>query len=222
MTIERLNVKCVECLLNKHLKSVPDLFDDKGLEYTNGIREIITKADVSMSAPEVVAQINEFKKGFGIVDDFTEIKKFYNDFLMGFEKEIESEIQNADNPLETAVKYAMAGNYIDLGALEKVDEQKLRETLDKSNEISIDSTLTSLISVNKIFKNLDVDPVTPVTYPYTSTPFPSNAVKASASIGYVKLPVISAPSIFKLKYLPEASTLPTILTYVGVTAVAVA
>ena len=139
MTIERLNVKCVECLLNKHLKSVPDLFDDKGLEYTNGIREIITKADVSMSAPEVVAQINEFKKGFGIVDDFTEIKKFYNNFLMGFEKEIEGEIQNADNPLETAVKYAMAGNYIDFGALEKVDEQKLRETLDKSNEISINS-----------------------------------------------------------------------------------
>ena len=135
MTIERLNVKCVECLLNKHLKSVPDLFDDRGLEYTNGIREIISKADVSMSAPEVVAHINEFKKSFGIVDDFAEIKKFYNNFIMGFEEVIETKTQNADNPLETAVKYAMAGNYIDFGVMESVSEETLRRTLENANKI---------------------------------------------------------------------------------------
>ena len=138
MSIERLNAKCVECLLNKHLKSVAGLSNDKNLEYTNGIREIISKADVSMSAPEVVAQINEFKKGFGIVDDFAEIKKFYNNFLMGFEEEIETKIQNADNPLETAVKYAMAGNYIDFGVMESVSEETLRRTLENANKITID------------------------------------------------------------------------------------
>lgn len=138
MSIERLNAKCVECLLNKHLKSVAWLSDDKNLEYTNGIREIISKADVSMSAPEVVAQINEFKKSFGIVDDFAEIKKFYNNFLMGFEEEIETKIQNADNPLETAVKYAMAGNYIDFGVMENVSEETLRRTLENANKITID------------------------------------------------------------------------------------
>ena len=138
MSIERLNAKCVECLLNKHLKSVAWLSDDKNLEYTNGIREIICNADVSMSAPEVVAQINEFKKSFGIVDDFAEIKKFYNNFLMGFEEEIETKIQNADNPLETAVKYAMAGNYIDFGVMESVSEETLRRTLENANKIIID------------------------------------------------------------------------------------
>ena len=149
MSIERLNVKCVECLLNKHLKNIPnDLSNDKKLKYMQGILKIIGNADISMSAPEIVEQISEFKQRFGETTDYTEIKSFYNSYLLKFENEIEANILNADNPLESAVKYAMAGNYIDFGALEEVDEQKLRETLDKSNEILID---------RETFKNFEAE-----------------------------------------------------------------
>ena len=62
MAVERLNADCIECLLNKHLKGMDGLSNDMNFEYKNGIREIILNADVSMSAPEIVAQINKFKK----------------------------------------------------------------------------------------------------------------------------------------------------------------
>ena len=91
-----------------------------------------------MSAPEIVEQINQFKQSFGEVSDFTEIKKFYNDFLLNFETEIEADIEKSENPLKTAVKYAMSGNYIDFGVMESVDEQILKKTLQNADNISLD------------------------------------------------------------------------------------
>lgn len=141
MSIERLNTQCISCLLNKHLKDFPNIFSSaKKLEYTQGILKIIGNADISMSATEIVEQINEFKQGFGEITDFAEIKRFYNNFLMNYENEIEVNILNSDNSLKSAVKYAMAGNYIDFGVMENVDKQKLKETLANAPKITIDKT----------------------------------------------------------------------------------
>lgn len=141
MSVERLNLRCVTCLLNKHLKGIPDsLSDVEKLRYTQGILKIIGDADISMSAPEIVEQIDEFKQSYGEVADFTEIKRFYNNFLMGFEREIEANIEKSKNPLKMAVKYAMAGNYIDFGAMESVDEKALAKTLKEADKIALDET----------------------------------------------------------------------------------
>lgn len=138
MSIERLNAQCVSCLLNKHLKNIPNSFSSaKKLRYMQGILKIIGNADVCMSAPEIVEQIDKFKQSFCETDSFSQIKDFYNNLLLGVEKDIESNIENSHNPLETAVKYAMAGNFIDFGAMESVDEQILKETLQNAEKIVI-------------------------------------------------------------------------------------
>ncbi|MBO5089893.1 MAG: DUF89 family protein [Clostridia bacterium] len=138
MSIERLNAQCVSCLLNKHLKNIPDSFSSaKKLGYMQGILKIIGNADVCMSAPEIVEQIDKFKQSFCENDSFSQIKDFYNNLLLGVEKDIEANIENSHNPLETAVKYAMAGNFIDFGAMESVDEQILKETLQNAEKIVI-------------------------------------------------------------------------------------
>ena len=138
MSIERLNAQCVSCLLNKHLKNIPDSFSSaKKLRYMQGILKIIGNADVCMSAPEIVEQIDKFKQSFCETDSFSQIKDFYNNLLLGVEKDIEANIENSHNPLETAVKYAMAGNFIDFGAMESVDEQILKETLQNAEKIVI-------------------------------------------------------------------------------------
>ena len=78
MSIERLNAQCVSCLLNKHLKNIPDSFSSaKKLRYMQGILKIIGNADVCMSAPEIVEQIDKFKQSFCETDSFSQIKDFY-------------------------------------------------------------------------------------------------------------------------------------------------
>ena len=138
MGVKRLNSRCIDCLLNKHLKNIPNgLSSSQKLEYMQGILKIVGNADVGMSVPEIVAEINEFKKAFGKIEDFAEIKRFYNSCLLDLEKEIENIIESSTGPLEDAVKYAMAGNYIDFGTMESVDEQILKETLENANKIAI-------------------------------------------------------------------------------------
>lgn len=141
MSIERLNSQCILCLINKHLRNIPDRFSStEKTKYMQGILEIIAKADISMSAPEIVGQINEFKQYYGEVNDFAEIKNYFNNLMLSYENEIEFKIESSNNSLKSAVKYSMAGNYIDFGAMEKVDEEKLEERLDSAESLEIDNS----------------------------------------------------------------------------------
>lgn len=138
MKMERLNPQCITCLLNKHLTDFSKVFSlSQKTEYMQGILKIIADADISMSAPEIFEQINDFKASFGKKEDFKEIKRYFNNLMLSFEKEIELQIESSDNPLKTAVKYAMAGNFIDFGAMDNIDQDKLQETLNKSQDIFI-------------------------------------------------------------------------------------
>lgn len=141
MSIERLNPQCIQCLINKHLRNIPDRFTSaEKTKYMQGILEIIAKAAISMSAPEIVGQINEFKQHYGEVNDFAEIKSYFNNLMLSYEKNIEFKIENSNNSLKTAVKYAMAGNFIDFGAMENVDEEKFKERLDSTENLEIDAS----------------------------------------------------------------------------------
>ncbi len=139
MAVERLNPQCISCMLNKHLKNIPDTFSSsQKTEYIQSILKIIGNADIGMSAPEIVERINEFKSNHGQTEDFSKIKRYFNELMLSFEKEIELNINNTQNPLKAAVKYAMAGNYIDFGAMANVHEDTLKETLNNAQNICID------------------------------------------------------------------------------------
>ena len=141
MSIGRLNPQCIYCLLNKYLKNLPhNLSSDEKLKYMQGILKIISEADISLSAPELVEQINEYMERFGKTTDYTKIKNYFNNLLLSFEKDIEAKVNSSENPLKTAVKYAMVGNFIDFGAMESVDEARLKERLNSVETIEIDDS----------------------------------------------------------------------------------
>ena len=56
--------------------------------------------------------------------DFTEIKRHFNALMLESEAEFESRVLASDNPLKSAVQYAMMGNFIDFSALDKVEEKR--------------------------------------------------------------------------------------------------
>lgn len=138
MRVERLTPQCISCLLNKHLNTFPSSFSSlEKSKYMQGVLKMIGNADTSMSAPEILELINEHRKIMGISMDFSEIKTHFNELLLSFEKEIEMQIETSKNPLKTAVKYAMAGNFIDFGAMDNVQEEKLKENLNNVQTICI-------------------------------------------------------------------------------------
>ncbi len=139
MEIERLNPECISCLIKKQLDSYPEkASNSEKIKYMQEILEIISQAPQSMSAPEIVAEIyNVQRKMFGTNQDYTETKRYFNNLMLEIEKDLAEEIVKSEDRLKTAVQYVMTGNYIDFGAMDKVDENKLRELLSNARNIEV-------------------------------------------------------------------------------------
>ncbi len=140
MEILRFNSQCVECILGKFLRKVPEGTDEvTKLDYARKLLKIIADADNNVSAPEIVAMATALKNDmFGFSDDFAEIKRYFNDLMLSKEKEFRASIENSAEPFETAVKFALLGNYIDFGAMYSVSEEKLNELIETVETAELD------------------------------------------------------------------------------------
>lgn len=132
----RLNPECISCLLKKHLNCYPESADkNKKIEYMQKVLGLTASAPKEMSAPELLSQINQVKLSmFGIKENFADIKHYFNSLMLKFEKDITKNIYASKDPLKMALCYAMTGNYIDFGAMDSVDESKLKEFIDNVSE----------------------------------------------------------------------------------------
>lgn len=139
MEIKRLNPECISCLMKKQLDSYPEeASNNEKIEYMQKVLKIIAQAPQSMSAPEIVNEVyNVQHMMFGTNHDYTETKQYFNNLMLEIERGLENKIAKSDDPLKTAVQYVMTGNYIDFGAMDKVDENKLGEFLCNSRNIEI-------------------------------------------------------------------------------------
>lgn len=139
MTHIRLNDECKRCLLKKFPYDFPEDAKDKDCEiFSRKAVEIISSASSDKSAPELVEKIENLRfETFGVTKDFTKIKHHFNNLILSMESEIEKNITTSQNPLETAIKYAMMGNYIDFGAMDKVDEKALLKFIDDALNIPV-------------------------------------------------------------------------------------
>lgn len=137
----RLSAQCIECLLSKHIKKYPPEIEEvQKIEYLQKALRILSDAKAEQSAPEVLADIEALqRKRFGKADDFAKEKKYFNALMLEKLPEMERAVLSADDPLALAAGYAMLGNFIDFGALDSVDENKLEAMLDDVENIQLDA-----------------------------------------------------------------------------------
>lgn len=146
MDTRKLKPQCINCLLSKHLNSYHKLFTDaEKVTLMQGILKIIGNADVCDSAPVIVEKINCYKESLGLISDFSKTKSEFNAYLLSLEEDIQTKINNSSDSFKTALLYAIAGNYIDFGALDNVATKKLDEILLDAQNISVNEN---------VFKNL--------------------------------------------------------------------
>lgn len=140
MSIVRLNPTCIECLLKKHLHGYPPQTPmEEQVEYMQRVLRTVAAAPLTDSAPVLVHAFERIqKKMFGTVKDYSQVKHHFNEVMMGYEGKIRSRLQSSDDPLKSAIQYAMTGNYIDFGAMQNVNEEKLQELIDGSCDHQVD------------------------------------------------------------------------------------
>lgn len=139
----RFNTECVKCIINRYLNNVPkDFSPQEKLAYVQLVCKCVAEAPSHAGAPVVTQSIkNALQKEFGITEDFSKEKHYFNQMMLGLEEEISETIQQTVDVLKTAIQYAMTGNYIDFGSMHTVDEDYLQKALQESGERIIDEAV---------------------------------------------------------------------------------
>ena len=135
----KLNPFCMCCALNKQeqkIRHYPDM--EKKTEYMKKVMALMSNTEEKDCAPSLSVDIQKLYSSFWNcpMEDFTEIKKEFNQLMLNMEVSIEDKIRKSNDPLEKALLYARIGNYIDFAALSNVDQSTVITLLDeKSSEV---------------------------------------------------------------------------------------
>ena len=153
----RLNPECIRCLIKGRIDHCPEgATKEEQIDYMQKILSLIANAPKHYSAPVVTRDVNHLvKEMFGVEDDYKETKRYFNSLMLSKEGRMMQEIAVSEDELKLALRFAMMGNYIDFGALESVDEDKLEEFLVSAKDIEIreseyDSLRDDILKAQKI------------------------------------------------------------------------
>lgn len=114
----RVTESCAKCLYDKQ-KHLSDNAD-----YLSEIKEIIDNRNEEGTSPWLIYLFNRtYEKHFGQRPPYKEIKEKYNSLVLSMEDSLRNRIEASENPLAQALIFARAGNYIDFGAMNEVDEE---------------------------------------------------------------------------------------------------
>lgn len=136
----KLSAYCMNCLVKRQLENIANLEDEElKSNYMKRILYTISQANEQDTAPVIVAKINKIhQEYFGESYSFDALKTQYNTMMLQQEEDIWNKIQDSEDSLLEALKYSRAGNYIDFGAMESVDDEKLNSLLESVWQEKID------------------------------------------------------------------------------------
>ena len=105
------------------------------------LARIIADSGDDDSAPVLVERINQvYRRIFGPLTDYDEIKREFNDLMLSVEPGIRKVMEESGDPLHTALVYARAANYIDFGMAGKVEKEVLFELLNQAAREELEET----------------------------------------------------------------------------------
>ncbi len=131
--------ECLSCILRMQLEKIPiGCMEEEKLLYKQRVLKVLSEAKVSESAPLLIKRINDIQTElFGNSTDYTEIKRFYNNYVSEKQTKIENDIAKAEDSLLRAMQYSLTGNYIDFGAMENVDNARFEQFLSDASSIHL-------------------------------------------------------------------------------------
>lgn len=127
--------ECMSCFLRQALDAVRISSGSETTE-TNVIKEvlkILCASPMDLSPPEIARQVySTVREHTGVQDPYKEVKRLSNEEALKLYTSIKEIVANAKDPLNKALRFAVAGNAIDHGVSGEIDiERELEECLDK-------------------------------------------------------------------------------------------
>lgn len=133
------NSTCIACLLNKQVTNIRPFKDEKKKsDYIHKVLKLLYDHGQTQSAPWLFMKIEEiYNEYYEPIMDYSAIKQKYNQYMLSKESIIEENIRKSDDMIASCIQYVCAGNFIDFGAMSKVDDSILENILQKATEESL-------------------------------------------------------------------------------------
>ena len=131
----QIYLDCIPCFVRQALDAARLATDDEQI-HEKVVREVLRLAadlDMSQSPPSIGRQIHRLIRNLvGQDDPYHGIKKRFNNLALKLYQDLRKHILNSDNRLESAIRFAIAGNIIDFGVNGSLEESHVKETISDS------------------------------------------------------------------------------------------
>jgi uncharacterized protein with ATP-grasp and redox domains len=126
---------CIPCFVRQVLDSVRMITDDEQL-HEKVLREALQMAsemNLSQSPPAMAQKIHRFIREItGVDDPYLEEKNRFNTLALQLYPKLKQQVEASIDPIETAVRLAIAGNIIDFGVNSAVESSQVEQTIVES------------------------------------------------------------------------------------------
>lgn len=126
------SLDCIPCFLRQALDAAR-LASPEAAVHEQVLREVLrwtAEMELDRPAPVVTQHIHRrLRQMVGVTDPYREAKDLQNRMALALLPELQAQIAAAADPLMVAVRLAIAGNVIDLGAKSSVTEMDVRENI---------------------------------------------------------------------------------------------
>ena len=133
---------CIPCIARQTLDSVRLATPDETV-HEHVLREVLRTAaemDLRRTPPEMAQWIHRrIREQIGQNDPYRRIKDRFNQMALELYPTLQGWVEESDNPRETAVRLAIAGNVIDFGVNSRLSETDVRRSVTHALSTSLDA-----------------------------------------------------------------------------------
>lgn len=116
--------ECIPCIIEQVINTVRRVTQDDWIvgKVIKEVMQELARSDLELSPAELSYQALSFAlKAVGAQDPFAEEKKRYNRRVLALLPKLRAAVNEAEDPLHAAARFAIAGNIIDLGIDSRFD-----------------------------------------------------------------------------------------------------
>jgi uncharacterized protein with ATP-grasp and redox domains len=136
----KTSYECVPCFIRQTLDAVRLATSDEKIheKVLRGVLAAASKMDLDQPPPVMGQYIHSLIREFsGHQDPYKTIKDRFNSFALKLYPELKQRIRSSSNPMDTAVRMAVAGNIIDFGVNAKIDHSIVFDTIEQAMSAQI-------------------------------------------------------------------------------------
>lgn len=130
----RIYLDCISCFIRQSLDAARHATDDVNIhdKVVRGVLNLANNMDMNQSPPVIGQKIHRLiRELVGVDDPYHNVKQQFNNAALKLYSKMRHLTIESENPLEIAVRLAIAGNIIDFGVNSTLQEAELEKTIEQ-------------------------------------------------------------------------------------------